>query len=99
MNNKKEVFAGLILIFVFLMIVGFCGRIENNYSIKATVKEKENGIVTFEDVAGYLWEVERPETEVHRGDEVKIRFFNGCTDETRVDDEIISFKVIKRSID
>lgn len=97
--NKKEKFQGFLFIVVFVFVLALCGRIENNYSIKATVKDVENGIVLFEDVAGYLWEVDRPEVEVSRGDEVRIRFFNNCTDEEREDDEILSFKVINRKID
>ena len=97
--NKKERFQGFLLIVVFVFILAICGRIENNYSIKATVKKVENGVVLFEDVAGYLWEVDRPEEEVSRGDEVRIRFFNNCTDNEREDDKILSFKVINRKID
>ena len=97
--NKKEKFQGFLLVVVFVFVLALCGRVENNYSIKATVKDVNNGIVLFEDEAGYLWEVDRPEERVSKGDEVKIKFFNNCTDNEREDDEILSFKIINRKID
>lgn len=85
-----------------LAILGFCivvfggaGYSETHYSTVATVYSIEDDSILLIDGAGYIWEItDRP--ELHKGDFVKIKFFNNATDYTREDDEILSVKMLDK---
>lgn len=89
----KELISITFIALTFIIIIGFCGRLETRYSCVATVLSNENDSVLLVDGAGYIWElVDRPEFK--KGDFVKIYFDNNYTDYTREDDIIIKVKLL-----
>lgn len=78
---------------VFLTLLGVAGYSETHYSTVAEVLSVEDNSILLVDGAGYVWEItDRP--ELHKGDMVKIKFFNNTTDYTREDDEIIKVTLL-----
>lgn len=87
----KELFSVTLLILFFIIVIGFCGRMESRYSCVATVLSNEDNTVLLVDGAGYVWElVNRPEFK--KGDFVTIYFDNNYTDYTREDDTVLKVK-------
>lgn len=78
------------IILVFFPSLG--GYFDTHYSTTATVLNVDDTSTTFVDCAGYLWAVN--DTDYHKGQTVKIKFFNNCTDYTREDDEILNVKLL-----
>ena len=72
-----------------MFLVGFVASmwIENTYNREASVVSVKNGVTTFEDLTGNLWEAET--TEFEYGSEVILIMFNNHTDTNIYDDEII----------
>lgn len=78
---------------VLLTLLGVAGYSETHYSTVAEVLSVEDNSILLVDGAGYVWEItDRP--EFHKGDMVKIKFFNNTTDYTREDDEIIKVTLL-----
>ena len=86
-----------ILLVVVLII--FCGVVYNeevnHYKMNATVYEVGADYVTFEDVTGNLWDVDKIDATV--GDKYELTFDAMGTDSERVDDEIINILKIEDS--
>jgi secreted trypsin-like serine protease len=87
----KELISITFIALTFIIIIGFCGRLETRYSCVATVLSNENDSVLLVDGAGYIWELV-DKSEFKKGDFVKIYFNNNYTDYTREDDIIIKVK-------
>lgn len=87
MNKVYGFIMGLlvfVVLFGLLFIGGYC---DTHYSTTAEVLSTGESVLLV-DGAGYVWEVtDRP--DLHKGDFVKIKFFNNTTDYTREDDEIL----------
>lgn len=76
-----------------VIVLGIAGYFDTHYSTVAEVYSVENNSILLVDGAGYLWEItDRP--ELHKGDMVKIKFFNNTTDYTREDDKIIKVTLL-----
>lgn len=87
---SKRLYEFLIGVAFFGMIFGgliIGGYSDTHYSTTAEVLSTDESVLLV-DGAGYIWEViDRP--DLHKGDFVKIKFFNNTTDYTREDDEIL----------
>ena len=71
-----------------VIVLGIVGYSDTHYSTVAEVYSIEDNSILLVDGAGYVWEItDRP--ELHKGDMVKVKYFNNTTDYTREDDEII----------
>ena len=82
----------MISFLMLLLIIG--GYSDTHYSTTAEVISTDTDVVMV-DGAGYVWAVtDRP--DLHRGDFVKIKFFNNTTDYTREDDEILDVILLDR---
>lgn len=83
-------------IFVIIALVVFGGiaynEEVNHYKIDAIVYEVGADYVTFEDVTGNLWDVDKMDVVV--GDKYELTFDTMGTDSERVDDEIINIKAM-----
>lgn len=96
-SNKKlfSVFAPflsfLIALIVIVGLLSITGYMDTHYTTTAEVYSIEDNSVILVDGAGYLWEVTN-RTDLAKGDFVKIKFDNNCTDYTRNDDIILSVK-------
>lgn len=87
MNKVYDFIIGVIVIVFLLALLIIGGWCDTRYSTTAEVLSTDDTVVLV-DGAGYVWEVtDRP--DLHRGDFVKIKFFNNTTDYTREDDEIL----------
>lgn len=96
-SNKKlfSVFAPflsfLIALIVIVGLLSITGYMDTHYTTTAEVYSIEDNSIILIDGAGYLWEVTN-RTDLAKGDFVKIKFDNNCTDYTRNDDIILSVK-------
>ena len=82
----------MIMFLLLLFAVG--GYSDTHYSTTATILSTDTDVVMV-DGAGYVWAVtDRP--DLHKGDFVKIKFFNNTTDYTREDDEILDVILLDR---
>ena len=71
-----------------VIVLGIAGYVDTHYSTVAEVYSVEDNSILLVDGAGYVWEItDRP--ELHKGDMVKVKYFNNTTDYTREDDEIL----------
>lgn len=79
-----------ILVVVALIVFGGMVYNEevNHYKMDATVYEVGSDYVTFEDVTGNLWDVDKMDVTV--GDKYELTFDAMGTDSERVDDEIVN---------
>ena len=78
--------------FICLLVFPVIGdTIQHNYTQVCEVYEVDDGITTFIDPCGYLWDYET--TEFNKGDTVKLYFHDNFTDTNREDDII---KKVKR---
>lgn len=82
----------LLVLLLFYIPMGICGYIECHYTIKATVKGVYDTKIKVEDQRGHEWYFEGDGYEI--GDKLKLKMFNGYTDNTLDDDEIINAKII-----
>lgn len=87
----KDFLLGLLVVVFILGVLIISGYSDTHYSCQADVYNVNDTSTVFIDGAGYLWEVS--DTNYHKGETVKIKFDNNCTDYTRNDDVIL--KVIK----
>ena len=82
----------MISFLMLLLVIG--GYSDTHYSTTAEVISTDTDVVMV-DGAGYVWAVsDRP--DLHKGDYVKIKFFNNTTDYTREDDEILDVILLDR---
>ena len=89
-NAIKTTLLGLgfvAIIFGALAIGGYC---DTRYTQVAEVLDVTPTETLFIDPAGYVWAVS--DTDYHKGQFVKLYFFNNTTDYTREDDEILKVK-------
>jgi len=85
---------GFMMISFLLILLIIAGYSDTHYSTTAEVLSTNEDIVMV-DGAGYVWAVtDRP--DLHKGDYVKIKFFNNTTDYTREDDEILDVILLDR---
>ena len=79
-------------ILVIVALVVFGGMVYNeevnHYKMDATVYEVGADYVTFEDVTGNLWDIDKIDATV--GEKYELTFDTKGTDNERVDDEIIN---------
>lgn len=87
MERVKEFFMGLLVIVFILGVCMIGGYLDTHYTCQADVYEVYDDSTVFIDGAGYLWEVY--DIDYHKGQSVKIKFSNNCTDYTRNDDIIL----------
>ena len=87
----KNFLLGLLVIIFILSVCIIGGYSDTHYTCQADVYSVDDSGTIFIDGAGYLWEVSN--TNYYKGETVKIKFNNNCTDYTRNDDIIL--KVIK----
>lgn len=94
MNKVYGFIMGLlafVVLFGLLFVGGYC---DTHYSTTAEVLSADSSVLLV-DGAGYVWEVtDRP--DLHKGDFVKIKFFNNTTDYTREDDEILNVVLLDK---
>jgi hypothetical protein len=91
--NKRFWYEGLIIVIVFIVLLGFCSKIESTYTRKARVCTIEDKTVLFIDETGNIWEWELEEGEEYRVNEkVKLVMFSNFTDDIIEDDEIKKIK-------
>ena len=85
---------GFMMISFLLILLIIAGYSDTHYSTTAEVLSTNEDIVMV-DGAGYVWAVtDRP--DLHKGNYVKIKFFNNTTDYTREDDEILDVILLDR---
>ena len=78
---------------VIVAVLGVAGYSDTHYSTVAEVYSVEKNSILLVDGAGYIWEItDRP--DLHKGDMVRVKFFNNTTDYTREDDEIIKVTLL-----
>ena len=83
----------ILLMAIIIGLLGITGYTETHYSTTAEVLSTEDNSVLLVDGAGYVWEViDRP--DLHKGDMVKVEYFNNTTDYTREDNEIIKVTLL-----
>ena len=83
----------VVLFIILVTALGVAGYSDTHYSTVAEVYSIENNSILLVDGAGYVWEItDRP--ELHKGDMVRVKFFNNTTDYTRKDDEIIKVTLL-----
>lgn len=88
----KDFFAGLMVLVFLFGAMGWAGYIETTYDMVGTVWEKVDGNWLIEDSRGEIWGYHAD--NLHKGDEVKITFFDNHTHRI-YDDEIVKVKIIK----
>ncbi len=95
-NKKKgiEFLQGIVVIVLFIIVLAFCGHLERHYSIDAEVYKVENRIVTFKDKTENLWQYVDYNNEFIKGQKVKLSFYDNCTTNNRIDDEITKVKIL-----
>lgn len=71
----------------FVIAPGIAGWIDTHYTMDCEVDYVDGEIITVLDKTGNLWDF--CGEGFHKGDRVKVTFFNNTTDHTRYDDEII----------
>lgn len=88
----KNIFkiTGIIIGTIAIIILITCTT--NHYSLDAKVIEKNNTIVTFEDITGNCWEIEDTENLYNVKDNVKLTWNDKGTD-FKEDDEIIKIEI------
>ena len=87
------IMAFLLLLAILMGLLGTTGYIETHYDTVAEVLSTEDNSVLLVDGAGYVWEVtNRP--DLHKGDMVKVKYFNNTTDYTREDDKIVKITLL-----
>lgn len=92
-QKVKDFILGMVIFFgLFVLPSGIVGNIETHYTLNGVVTEIKNDIVTIEDKNGNEWEFESSDFTI--GQNVKMTMFNGCTDNTNRDDEIVKIKPI-----
>lgn len=88
-----------IKILVIVTLVVFGGMVYNeevnHYKMDATVYEVGADYVTFEDVTGNLWDIDKMDITV--GDKYELTFDAMGTDNERVDDKIVNILKIEDS--
>lgn len=81
---------GIIAMFIFLLLLGLAGYIENTYTVDAEIVSIEGNVYTVETETGHTFEFTIADYE--EGDEVKMYMFTNYT--TRFnDDEIQKVKI------
>ena len=102
-NNKYEVelkmswlemIGGVALfLFIFIIVPGIAGHIENHYTRKdCVVTEITEDYVVAVDKFDDEWSWYIDGTDLEIGDSVDLKIFNGCTDNRLDDDEVVKIK-------
>jgi len=89
-----DIMMSFIVIGFLLLLLMIGGYNDTHYSTTAEVISTETDVVMV-DCAGYVWAV-TDRSDLHRGDFVKIKFFNNTTDYTREDDEVLDVILLDR---
>ena len=88
----KDYIIGTIGFIIFLAILVFADTYQTRYTQYATVLSVDDNETLFVDAIGDIWSVD--DTNYHKDEIVKIKFFNNCTDNTRKDDVILKVKKV-----
>lgn len=80
-------FYSYLFIFITILTLCICGRIENYYNRKAVVIKVDQELVTVKDLSGYIWEFEG--SDYREGDNLILRMFNNYTVSDITDDIIL----------
>lgn len=86
-NAITNVVARGIIIICFVILPGIAGWFDTHYTINCEIDNVDGEVITVIDQTGNLWDF--CGDGFHKGDRVKVTFFNNTTDSTRYDDEII----------
>ena len=90
-QTRRETLIGCIGLIVFLLLVGRVGYWETHYNRDGVVTSVSGQLVEVEDKTGLTWEFYGD--GFRTGDNVRMVMFNGGTDGTVYDDEIIDVKL------
>ena len=90
MKSIKNYVLGTVGIIVFIAVLAFADTYQTRYTQYATVLSVDDNETLFVDAIGDVWSVY--DTNYHKDETVKIKFFNNCTDNTRNDDIILKVK-------
>lgn len=71
----------------FVILPGIAGWVDTHYTMDCEIDNVDGEIITVLDGTGNLWDF--CGDGFHKGDRVKVTFFNNTTDSTRYDDEIV----------
>ena len=74
------------IIFIFFIAPVMVGTMETTYTMNAEIVGVSGDFVLLEDSMGEVWKFYGE--GFHIGDNVKVKFFTNCTDNTRYDDEV-----------
>ena len=83
-----------LIILCFVIAPSITGWIDTHYTMTCEVNEINGDIITVIDGTNNLWDF--CGEGFHKGDRVKVTFFNNTTDHTRYDDEIVKIKKIEK---
>mgnify|MGYP003297289369 CR=1 FL=1 len=92
MKLKNYIF-GIIGVLLFIAILAFADTYQTRYTQYATVLSVNENETFFVDAIGDVWSIYN--TDYHKDEIVKIKFFNNCTDYTRTDDVILKVKRVR----
>ena len=90
MKKIRDFAIGIIFISALVFALAIGGYCDTRYTQVAEVLDVTPTETLFIDPAGYVWAVS--DTNYHKGQFVKLYFFNNTTDYTRKDDEILKVK-------
>lgn len=98
MTNRRrkqlETLVGICLVIImFIILPCIGGYIDTHYTMDCEIKENNNDIITVKDATNNLWEFYGE--GYHKGDIVKVTFYNNTTLSSREDDEITKVKILK----
>lgn len=93
--SKSKMFL-LCCICTFISLFIFICHLEHNYSINGSVYQMEDGIVTFEDISGNLWEIKTEGCKFYLNEKVVLYFNDNCSNSDRTDDKITRVKKIEQ---
>ena len=83
-----------LIILCFVIAPSITGWIDTHYTMTCEIDEINGDIITVIDGTNNLWDFYGE--GFHKGDRVKVTFFNNTTDHTRYDDEIVKVKKIEK---
>lgn len=93
--NKYPITSVIIIVACLFFGMIAYNDVVNYYTMDATVYEISDDTITFEDVTGNLWEMDRI-ADIKKGDIYELTFNTNGTDEERIDDKIE--KIIKKDL-
>lgn len=89
----SDTIKGLLALIAIIIILGIVGKVENEYTITATVTEISEDKAYTETEKGIEYCLE-PNNDLKVGDKVKVTMFTNYTD-NRKDDKVLKVKVVE----